>query len=140
MRISTSLILAIATALAGCAFSGSKEATIPSDGPTMSEVYKQHMSSSAADSTAWRERLPLREPDDPSLTPYTRTAADEIENRFTRLPNPDLVMYVTPHLAGAGRYPVPGYTTAFPMYESVEYAMPGEVAPARRSPSSAARR
>ena len=34
-------------------------------------------------------------------------------------------MYVYPHLA-QGRYPVPGYFTAFPMYERVEYLLPGE--------------
>jgi len=59
---------------------------------------------------------------------YTREAFDEIEVLFPRLPNPTLVMYVFPHLAGEA--PVPGYATAFPMYEQVEYALPGEV-PAR---------
>ena len=39
-------------------------------------------------------------------------------------------MLVFPHLA-KGRYPVPGYATVFPMYESVHYALPGEVAPRR---------
>ena len=34
-------------------------------------------------------------------------------------------MYVFPHLAQS-RYPVPGYFTAFPMYEQVHYQMPGE--------------
>jgi len=36
-------------------------------------------------------------------------------------------MYVFPHLAGEAHAPVPGYATAFPMYEQVEYALPGEV-------------
>lgn len=31
-----------------------------------------------------------------------------------------------PHLA-KGKYPVPGYVTVFPMYDTVEYALPGEV-------------
>lgn len=53
-----------------------------------------------------------------------------MQQRFQRLPNPDLVMYVHPHLA-KGRYPVPGYLTVFPMYETVEYALPGEVSPTR---------
>lgn len=44
-------------------------------------------------------------------------------------------MYVFPHLA-RGRYPVPGYVTVFPMYETVEYAMPGEVF--EREPRAAA--
>jgi hypothetical protein len=36
-------------------------------------------------------------------------------------------MYVFPHLASDERVPVPGYVTSFPMYERVEYALPGEV-------------
>ena len=62
-----------------------------------------------------------------ALQGYTREAFNEIDVLFPRLPNPTLVMYVFPHLAGEARAPVPGYTTAFPMYEQVEYALPGEV-------------
>lgn len=123
----TAIPLACVLALTACA-SGSKQSTIPSDGPTMAEVYRQHMEATGADGKhSPRDRLPLREPEDISPGPYTRTAINETESRFARLPNPDLVMYVTPHLASGGRYPVPGYTTVFPMYETVEYAMPGEV-------------
>ncbi|KPW56323.1 Uncharacterized protein ALO80_02846, partial [Pseudomonas caricapapayae] len=57
---------------------------------------------------------------------YTRTAQNEIYSQFKRLPNPDLVMYVFPHLAGSDPAPVPGYTTVFPLYQRVQYAMPGE--------------
>ncbi|EKT4483378.1 TIGR03751 family conjugal transfer lipoprotein [Pseudomonas putida] len=57
---------------------------------------------------------------------YTRTAANEIRAQFPRLPNPDLVMYVYPHLAGTQQAPVPGYSTVFPLYEKVQYALPGE--------------
>lgn len=57
---------------------------------------------------------------------YTRTAANELELLFPRLPNPDIYIYVTPHLATDELVPVPGYTTAVPLYERVEYALPGE--------------
>jgi conjugative transfer region lipoprotein (TIGR03751 family) len=57
---------------------------------------------------------------------YTRTAHNEIERQFHRLPNPDLVMYVFPHLAGTDPVPVPGYSTVFPLYQRVQYALPGE--------------
>ncbi|OPA89684.1 conjugal transfer protein [Pseudomonas fluorescens] len=57
---------------------------------------------------------------------YTRTAQNEIYSQFKRLPNPDLVMYVFPHLAGSDPVPVPGYSTVFPFYQRVQYAMPGE--------------
>ncbi len=49
-----------------------------------------------------------------------------MQQRFARVPNPDLVMVVYPHLA-QGKYPVPGYVTVFPMYEQTFYALPGEV-------------
>ena len=122
--------------LAGCA-SGSKLSTLPSEGPTMAEIYRQHMT--------WQRSGPLDgaalpPPHDDGRSPsghHLRTVVDEIEGRFARLPNPDLVMYVTPHLSPNGRYPVPGYSTVFPMYETVEYAMPGEV-PVRRAAESAA--
>jgi integrating conjugative element protein (TIGR03752 family) len=59
------------------------------------------------------------------LDGWTRTAEDEIAARFPRLPNPTLVLYVYPHLTAEG-HPVPGYATSFPLYEGVEYALPGE--------------
>ncbi len=62
-----------------------------------------------------------------ALQGYTRDAFNEINVLFPRLPNPTLVMYIFPHLAGETQAPVPGYATAFPMYEQVEYALPGEV-------------
>lgn len=57
---------------------------------------------------------------------YTRTAKTEIYNLFPRLPNPDLVLYVYPHLSGSEQAPVPGYSTVFPLYRTVQYAQPGE--------------
>ena len=57
---------------------------------------------------------------------YTRTAANELELLFPRLPNPDVYIYVPAHLATELRIPVPGYTTAVPLYDRVEYALPGE--------------
>ena len=62
-----------------------------------------------------------------ALQGYTREAFNEIDILFPRLPNPTLVMYVFPHLAGETLAPVPGYATAFPLYEQTEYALPGEV-------------
>ena len=63
---------------------------------------------------------------EPELVGYTREAHTEIEALFPVLPNPQLLLYVYPHLGEDGA-PVPGYATAFPLYERVEYALPGEV-------------
>ncbi len=58
--------------------------------------------------------------------PYTRTVDNELEVLFPRLANPDLAIYVYPHLATRTRAPIPGYTTVIPLYERVEYRLPGE--------------
>lgn len=117
-------LAALCVALVGCA-AGSKHHTIPSDGPTMAQIYRQHMA--GVNEPRPRGSDALRWPQGPAAGELQRVAATAIDNRFARLPNPDLVMYVAPHLSANGRYPVPGYSTVFPMYETVEYAMPGEL-------------
>ncbi len=118
--------------LGGCA--STKEAVLPQEGPSMKAIYDAHIDQMAArDPQALRGELgsrPLSSGDMP-LAGYTRDAYNEIETTFPRLPNPTLVMYVFPHLATDERVPVPGYATTFLMYERVEYALPGEVSPAR---------
>ena len=117
-------MLAIALVLDACA--SKKDRVIPDTGPTMLEIYRKHMAGLGHSSTQplWEQR---HTPGERGTSPYTRAALSEIQTRFERLPNPDLVMYVFPHLAGGGRYPVPGYSTVFSLYEDVEYALPGEV-------------
>ena len=117
--------------LAGCA--STKEAVLPQDGPSMKDIYQEHIQEmNAGDPLSIRQELGNRPilTGDTALHGYTRDAANEIDAIFPRLPNTTLVMYVFPHLAGEESVPVPGYATAFPMYERTEYALPGEV-PAR---------
>ena len=114
--------------LGGCA--STKEAVLPQDGPSMQAIYDAHVREMAAqDPSVVREALGCRgvSPGEGDLAGYSREAFNELDVRFPRLPNPSLVMYVFPHLAGPERTPVPGYATTFPMYERIEYALPGEV-------------
>ena len=114
--------------LVGCA--STKEAVLPQDGPSMKDIYQGHIQEmNAQDPLSIRQELGNRPilTGDAALHGYTRDAANEIDAIFPRLPNPTLVMYVFPHLAGEESVPVPGYATAFPMYERTEYALPGEV-------------
>ena len=69
---------------------------------------------------------------------YTRTTRAELDNLFPRLENPDLVIYVYPHLATRVRAPIPGYTTVIPLYERVEYRLPGESLLSTPSPKTEA--
>ena len=114
--------------LGGCA--STKEAVLPQDGPSMQAIYDAHVVEMAAqDPSVVRDALGCRgvSPGEGDLAGYSREAFNELDVRFPRLPNPSLVMYVFPHLAGSERTPVPGYATTFSMYERVEYALPGEV-------------
>ncbi len=125
-------LLLAAMLMNACSIAGPRSSPLPSEGPTMDQIYRER--TGEADRNRVRERLPLRPPSEYSPGPIREAAMRQIERRFTRLPNPDLIMVVFPHLAG-GKYPVPGYVTAFPMYERVEYLLPGE-APAASSRSA----
>ena len=132
-RRSLPLILWISTVLTGCA--STKESVLPQNGPTMKAIYDDHFESmGAGDPLAVRQALGGRTigRDDEDLAGYSRSAHTELETLFSRLPNPILVMYVFPHLAGSERVPVPGYATTFSLYERVEYALPGEVPSGQR--------
>jgi conjugative transfer region lipoprotein (TIGR03751 family) len=126
--------LVIALLGAGC--STNKDELLPHGDSTMMDVWDQGSSGSSS-STSSRQlldaRQDLRRPLQPNQaealddnSKFTRTAQNEIYSQFKRLPNPDLVMYVFPHLAGSDPAPIPGYTTVFPLYQRVQYAMPGE--------------
>ena len=128
LSILIGVLASISLGLAGCA--STKEAVLPQDGPSMKMIYEQHFHEMGAlDPQTIRHKLGGRTTGavTNALHGYTREAHNEIDTIFPRLPNPTLVMYVFPHLAGDEGVPVPGYATTFPMYERVEYALPGEV-------------
>lgn len=129
------VVLALA-ALTSCATH--KEELLPHGDSTMRDIWLLEAGDGGTGHLATRwlldARQSLRRPltdgdvlEAPAINAhYTRTALNEIRRQFHRLPNPDLVMYVFPHLAGTDPVPVPGYSTVFPLYQRVQYAMPGE--------------
>ncbi len=129
--VGIALVIAL---LGGC--STNKEEMLPHGDSTMMDVWNQGTTGSGSSASGRQlldARSELRRPIDirasqplQDAETYTRTAQNEIYSQFKRLPNPDLVMYVFPHLAGTDPAPVPGYTTVFPLYQRVQYAMPGE--------------
>lgn len=120
--------VSVALLLTGC--STSKDEMLPPGDNTMLELWNDGASVTHATTES---RTTLRRPvSDSERTlsqktreSYSRTQENEIQQTFPRLPNPDLAMYVFPHLAD-GNTPVPGYSTVFPFYSQVQYALPGE--------------
>lgn len=110
--------------LNGCALKP-LDSPLPQGGPTIDEIMAAGGIVVGADIAAEAPRGAL--PDGAAgLHGYTRDAYREIENLFPLLPNPILIMYVFPHLSRSGA-PIPGYSTAFPLYDKPHYALPGEL-------------
>ena len=125
-------ILATVALLSGC--STSKDEMLPAGDHTMLELWNGTdnggvgtANQSAAARSALRRPLTSAERQSgySADRSYSREQASEITQQFPRLPNPDMVMYLYPHLVD-GNTPVPGYSTVFPFYSQIQYAMPGE--------------
>ncbi|EHS7327150.1 TIGR03751 family conjugal transfer lipoprotein [Salmonella enterica] len=121
------LILLLSLLLSAC---GTDQKTLlPVDeNTTMLNIWGRQNSDALA---LYDARSVLRRPlDDTTLTAQqqqaTRSDGNAAQTLLRRLPNPDLEMYILPHLAGSEGVPVPGYTTVFPFYNRVQYALPGE--------------
>lgn len=112
--------------MTGCA--SDKVQMLPDSGPTTKAVYDQHVAGSNRqqngihENAAWHATLQQVRPE----SDWSRSARQNLDTDFQRIPNPELTGYVFPHLTRQG-YPVPGYMTRFPLYEQNAYALPGEV-------------
>ena len=131
----TLMLVLLAAVLAGC--TTTKDSMLTHGDNTMLDIWEVGTGGSAGGQHSRQLmdarqhlRRPISDADIQSApamqASYTRTATNEIYSQFQRLPNPDLMMYVFPHLAGTDPVPVPGYSTVFPLYQRVQYAMPGE--------------
>ncbi|TYA28609.1 TIGR03751 family conjugal transfer lipoprotein [Aggregatibacter actinomycetemcomitans] len=120
--VSLSLITACST---------SKNDLLPSGEATMQDIWNKGGGNSAQLHTYRNQgQRMIEEPkyiSSKEQQSYTRTSENEVTNLFPRLPNPDLIMYVYPHLSESGEpIPIPGYTSVIPFYGRVQYAQPGE--------------
>ncbi len=100
------VLLWISSLTACSSFSGN---VVPNKGLTMEQVYDSHES---VDNNA--SRLPP-------------VPANAVSREFKKLPNPELTMYVYPHVAGKEQLPIPGYETVFSAYTETHYALPNEI-------------
>ena len=117
----TGVIFAIGSLLTGC--STSQRDLLPTGDSTMKDIWNKGAGDNS-NINAYRSHNGVSTREQQT---YTRTAENETQNLFPRLPNPDLVMYVYPHLTDSSeQMPVPGYSSVIPFYGRVQYAQPGE--------------
>ncbi len=131
-----SLLLISLILVGGCALTPDDDDLLPDEGPTTLQVYEQHLAgeiagqsdndSEAVDSPQLTTVI-VGEPIAPGERAPSRrshAALRDLQRDFQRVPNPEIIGYVYPHLTA--NVPVPGYYTMFPLYEGIHYAEPGE--------------
>lgn len=120
--LATVYLISLVLSVVSCSKMFHANSPIPDNAQTIKQIYNLH---GQDEESAWHPPHPI--PDGTShLEGYAREVFDELSVRFPRLPNPTIIMYIFPHLSLEDT-PVPGYSTMFQMYESVEYALPGEI-------------
>lgn len=131
MKLTKLCFFTLIIGLVGC--STSQEQLLPTSNSTIKDIWQNNGGNSQVAIIEARDILqPSRTLDthidnSNEIISYTRTAENEATNLFPRLPNPNLVMYIFPHLSQTDEpIPIPGYTTVFPFYGRVQYAQPGE--------------
>ncbi len=103
---------------------------IPNDGPTMESIYDD--SGDPMDNANptgvvkhWTETPSLTEHQGAAVSSSTLSAKKAVDSpTFSLLDNPELKLYIFPHLAGTEMLPIPGYWTAFSAYPRRYYALP----------------
>ena len=140
-KITLTALLISSIALGGCSnASNKKEANSASSKPraTVATIMKRQGSETDINSYRRSASRSTEQPrqammprargnyQHPPLMHYTRSEAKELKGIFPRLPNPDLCMYVYPHLS-LEEATIPGYSSCFSMYDKNHYALPGEM-------------
>lgn len=119
------MILALGSSLAlnACASSIITSNAIPEGGLTVSQLYQQSISEPIQ---SWSVKRVLTKP--VNYEGYTREAANEIQNLFKPMDNPQIPIYVFPHVALIGDEQLikPGYTTGFFLYKQNQFALSSE--------------
>lgn len=124
-----SLLALFAASLAACSVTQpSSDKLLPDAGPTTAELISGQKSRVSAyfgnGVQADYLGMPLTEGYAPNSA-YSLTHVNELRRDFRKVPNPEIVAYVFPHISD-GELPVPGYFTMFHLYERDHYALEQE--------------
>ncbi len=144
MRIPVILVfLCTLISLIGC--SSMRGNVVPQTGPSMEQVYDgmgvdssgtnpskmpnspQALGDNSTDQGGEADIAAIRQTVNTVNNSGVRKTSTAVEtNTFRKLPNPELTLFVYPHLAGNAEVPIPGYATVFNAYDRDHYALPQE--------------
>ena len=106
-------LLVTSISLIGCSSMAGN--VVPQKGPSMEQVYDSM-------------EVDKNEKEIKTISTTRAIPVNVTDSTFHKLPNPELKMYVYPHLAGNDEVPIPGYFTEFNAYSRDHYALPSETA------------
>ncbi|MBA2656835.1 MAG: TIGR03751 family conjugal transfer lipoprotein [Tatlockia sp.] len=122
-KLQTILVFASVLALSACASKSVGSTSIPEGGLTVSQLYQLSLNEPIQ---SWSVKRPNKAV---NYAGYTRDASNEIHNLFKPLDNPQIPIYVFPHVALISNEQLlkPGYTTAFFLYKQNQFALASEL-------------
>lgn len=107
----------------------SKPQLLPDDGPSTHDIYHGNYGQSqqlSGNQYGGGGEYPIHSRPVsiayPNMSAHTSKHLRELNQDFKKVPNPQILGYVYPHFNRANM-PVPGYFTAFTLYEKDEYAL-----------------
>lgn len=119
------LSIAALISLSACTTPGAH--MIPDGEMSMSQIYKNTLASSANnvsdDGYQQHSNSPVV-----NYTGYTSDNRNELKSLFKVVHNPQIPIYIYPHLVKVGDedLPKPGYSSAFFLYKKSQFALPSE--------------
>jgi conjugative transfer region lipoprotein (TIGR03751 family) len=120
------VLVSVLASLSGCASHIDK--VVPKDQKNMKQIYNEKAGSGNLELLKQREAdIRARPISNEHYLSDAPPHAAQIQHLFPALPNPELYMYVKPHVVGNSGVAVPAYMTRFTMYERTHYATPNEV-------------
>ena len=122
-KVSTILVFGSSLFLCGCASKSVGSTAIPEGSLTVSQIYQQSVNEPMP---SWSIKPIQTKP--VNYAGYTRDASNEIQNLFKPLDNPQIPIYVFPHvtLIGDEQLLKPGFTTGFFLYKQNQFALASE--------------
>ncbi len=100
---------------------------IPQNLKTMDQIYDEKATSGGAAAMRLRQaEIQARPIAAENYSTPLPPNIQQIQHLYPALPNPELFMYVRPHVVGDSGAAIPAYFTRFTMYERTQYSMPGE--------------
>lgn len=92
---------------------------VPRTGPSMEQVYDSMQHSAIP-----RKIKPIKNlAQEEERTALNQVSVSRATNTFNKITNPELKIYIYPHLSGTEEVPIPGYTTVFNAYERDHYTL-----------------